>query len=50
MGTTEKIRKKTNILSFHLLFASIERGDSALLNDNKSKVNDKIFGLLEFLQ
>ncbi len=33
---------------FHLLFASIERGDSALLNDIKSKFNDAIFDFLEF--
>jgi hypothetical protein len=32
MGTTEKNLKNQNILSFHLLFASIERGDSALLH------------------
>ena len=47
-GSTAKNSKKSNILSFHLLFASIERGDSALSNDTKSKLNDAIFDFLEF--
>ena len=47
-GSTAKNSKKSNILSFHLLFASIERGDSGLSNDTKSKFNDVILNFLDF--
>ncbi len=47
-GSTAKKSKKLNTLTFHLLFASIERGDLALSNDTKSKLNDAIFDFLEF--
>jgi hypothetical protein len=46
--STAKNSKKVNILLFHLPFASIERADSALLNDTKSKFNDAIFNFLDF--
>jgi hypothetical protein len=44
---TPKKSKKSNILSFNLLFASIKRGDSAQSNDTKSKFNDATFDFLD---
>ena len=49
-GSTVKNSKKTNIASLHLLFASIERRDSALSNDIKSKFSDAIFDFIQFFE
>ncbi len=49
-GSAVKNSKKLNIPSMHLLFASTERGDSALSNDTKSKFNDAIIDFLEFFE
>ena len=45
---TAKKTKKSNILSFYLLFASIKSGDSGLSNNAKSKFNDAILDFLDF--
>jgi hypothetical protein len=48
-GFTAKKYKKSNILSFYLLFASTKSGESALSNGTKNKFNDATFDFLVVL-
>jgi hypothetical protein len=47
-GSNAKTSKTSNILSLHVLIASIERGDSARSNDTKSKFINAIFEFLVY--